>query len=272
MYSTQGTDGIGLAFWDYLVTNDWVTLNSITQASFQYNVPKTNLNVLGRPTSQMVIDGPVDTSLSFSKNITSDDNIWGHTGRSDLQFNIMTDLTSDYGTSGIYVTGAINSISVQANVGEVPQMSVDAILYTNGFYSFADANTVGTSQNLYVPATGIQLNVGGQNGTNAIASASFSANFNWVKENRINSPGSGQRFIMELTRPIDYSATVEVILDDYKIDQFSFTNPKTWELKIYSDTALIETFTLDNAELIGESLSLTPDGVQSVSLTYKGVG
>jgi len=272
MYSAIRTDNVGLAFWDYESLNDWVTLNSITQAAFQYNVPKTNLNILGRPTSGMATDGPIDTSLSFSKNITSDDNLWSHTGRSDLQFNVMTDLSNNSGISGIYVSGAISSISVQATVGEVPQMSVDTILSTNGFYSLADVDTAGTTANLYVPATGIQLNVGGQNGTNAIASANFTADFNWMKESRINNPTSGQRFLMELTRPIEYSASVEVILEDYKIDTFAFTNPKTWELKIYSDASLIDTFTLDNAELVGEAISLTPDGVQTISLTYKGVG
>lgn len=270
MYSAKRIDNVALGF--YVPASGWKVLNSITNASFAYDAPQANLNILGRPTDKMIMDGPVNTSLSFTKNITSDDEIMSYTGVKGLRFHMASDYSSTTSTSGISVTGAISTISVSATIGEVPSMSVDALLYSDDFYSI-ETVTVGSaeSENVYIPSTGIQLNVGGQNGSNAIAGANFSANFNWRKEGRINDSVSSGRFSMELARPIEYTASVEIVVDDYRMDAFAFSNPKTWELKIYSDTALIETFTMENAELIGESLSLT-DGLPTVSLQYKGVG
>jgi len=272
MFSAKRVDNVGVAFWDY-GADDFVIVNGLTQSSFQYNIPKEGLNVLGSQTSGMITSGPIDTSLSISKNMTVNDNLLSHTGRSDMKFHITTNMDTAYSTSGISLSGAIQSVSVSAAVGEVPTLSAEMILDTTNFFTRTSVDaSAGIGTSVYIPSTGIQLNIGGQNGNNAISSASFAMNFNWIKEARVNNPTSGQRFILELVRPIEYQASVELIVDDYLMDVFGFTNPKTWELKLYSDAALVHTLTMENAELIGESVNLNSQGLQTVTLQYRGVG
>jgi hypothetical protein len=278
MYSAFGAANVGILMYDTLGIDDWMALNGISQSSFNYDVPKSTIGIMGARPSGQITSGPINTSVSFSKSLSIEDNtVLAHTGRSDIKIHVSTDwVTFNSTQTGINLTGgAISSFSLTAEAGSVPQLSADLIFSDNGFYAVGAAGgAIGVESAAYIPATGIQLNLGGQQGTNAIASTTFSADFNWAKEATVNDPTSGGRFMLELAAPIEYSASVEVVLEDYMIDQFSFTNPKTWELKLYSEAPalLLHTFTMNNAELVGESVNLSRDGLQTVTLQYRGVG
>jgi hypothetical protein len=83
---------------------------------------------------------------------------------------------------------------------------------------------------------------------------------------------AGGNFYMQLVRPIEYTAQFTMFLDDYLPDSFAYTNTGTVQLTINSQTAILNTFTLQNPELISESVNFNREGVPQVTLEYKGIG
>jgi len=282
MYTTQRIDDVAVAIYDPIVSGGWVALNSITNSSLEYSVPKSNLNILGAKTSSMITNGPVDVSLRVTQILNSDSpfsypqTVLAYTGLSNLQFHVSLDFNpSSYASdNGIdLISGAIRDYSVGVQVGELPMLSTDYIFADSDFFAPSQtASTTGMEMIATIPATGIQLNLGNQAGTNVITSANLSASFHWIKEGRINSPSTGSKFFLELSRPVEYNATVDLLLEDYMFDQYSFVNPKTFSLSIYGETSHLTTLTVPNAELVGESVSLNNEGNQVITLQYKGVG
>jgi len=280
MYSAIDPSKVSIMMYDGVGTyasGSYVPLYSVTQCNFGYDLPKSDVNILGHRTESSILSGPPSTSFSMSR-------LWGqgkdillaHTGRSDLKFHlgkIAAAGTRLNSYTGISLTdGAISNLSISVSAGEVPSISADFIFSDNNFYDLTGAqNGTGAEVLTVIPQTGIQLNIGSQAGNNVVISTNFSMKFNWIKEPRVNDPSSGQRFLMELTRPINYTANIELTMDDYMIDRFSFSNPKTWELKIY-ESSLLATYTMKNPELVGESVNFNSQGIQTVSLQYRGVG
>ena len=274
MYSSVYGDNVGVIMYMPSISGE-VTLNGISQVGYAYDKPMRNVNILGRQTSDMIMNGPLEVSLTVNKLFQEGELLVKNTGRNDLIAYVGHNMNSSIiDLDSIQTTGgAIQSLSVSATAGDIPSLSADIIFSDSRFYN-NDANGIaysGAPDLAYVPPTGVRLNLGYS--SNVLISANYTANFNWVKEGRVGTDLSGDnRFMMELVRPVEYTASVEMAIDTYRISAFSFQNSKTWELSIHSDTALIHTFALENAELVGESVNLNAEGLQTVTLNYRGVG
>lgn len=252
-------------------------LFGINSAQFSYSVPRTPLNILGQQTSNLILNGAYSVDFSLSRNLLNSDLLLTLTGRNDLDLKYATKKTTSEYQNYIHVTGgAIIDYSISVAAAGVPEQSASFtfsdVLPYSGITGASSAVVEESSALVYVPQSGIQLNLGDQEGTNIVTSANLSINFNWVKENTLRSGESDGRFLLQLVRPITYTASVDLLLDDYMLDSFSFRNPKTWELKIYSESSLLNTFTMQNAELVGESVNLSSSSLPTVTLQYQGVG
>jgi len=267
-------------------------LNGVTSLNFDNSTPRREVNILGQPTSNIIMDGPFNYGVSLSRNLFGPDLFWGWTGVNQLRFQIAfdTDRTgggaiNPYKTYGMVSLqgGYMDSYSVDVSAGGIPQIQ-SSFRFDNGtgFYdmltgwrsALGDA-TDSTPQ--YIPQTGIVLNLGGIDSGQVVTSANFAAKFNWVKEPVMvkdlnDTTNRGNYFISSLVRPIQYSASIQMTIDDYEVGEFAFRNPQTWELSVTCETGLIATYTMPNAELVDESVNITAGQPSTVSLGYIGVG
>ena len=270
MYSAVTHEAYGVILQDEL-------LYGINSAQFSYSVPKAPLNILGQQTTGQILNGAYSVDFSLSRNLLNQDALLTLTGRNDLDLKYATKKTTSEYQNYLHVTGgAITDYSISVSAAGVPEQSASFtfsdVLPYSGITEASSTLTEESSALAYVPQSGIQLNLDDQEGTNVVTSANLSIKFNWIKENILRTGESDERFLLELVRPITYTASVDLLLDDYMLDSFSFHNPKTWELKIYSDSALLNTFTMQNAELVGESVNLSSSSLPTVTLQYQGVG
>lgn len=274
----------------------WVTqypqfnfgLNAVTDVGFTQSTPKRELNLLGRQTSDLLMDGPFTYTISISKHLINYDTLWNECTGAPVGI-IIGYKTQRHTTITGYIeahSGYIESYSMDANVGEVPKASVSFIFdnakefYNSSVTGVYTPPATSNDYNIaYLPQSGISLNIGSDEGSCLVQSVSFSAKFNIQKEPIVisdvnDSANRGNYFISRVVRPISYNASVTMLLKDYRVNEFLFRNPKTWELTLQNDLgpSSSQTFTVPNAELVGESVNITAEGIPTVNLEYQGVG
>jgi len=278
------------------VRDIWITdsssrtigLNGVTSVNFNNDSPRRELNILGKQTDSLIWDGPLNYGLSISRNLFGPDLIWSRTGANNLNAIVVFEANRASGRATGYIQmngGFVTDYSIGVAAGDIPKVQV-SFGFDNGkdfFTAFKFGNNYMTAPRQYdftpqyIPQTGIVLNLGGEDAGQVVTSASFSAKFNWIKEPVVvtdinDATNRGDYFISSLTRPIQYSASVSMLVDNHQANEFAFRNPKTWSLNVTCETGLIATYTIPNAELVSESVNITTEGLMAVDLGYAGVG
>lgn len=264
-------------------------LNAVTSVNFSQSVAKSELNVLGRQTDSLITNGQFSYNVGITKNLVNKDVIWELTGQRacvvlGFEAERHTQITG-------YIeahSGYLESYELQLNVGQVPQVSANFIFdnakefYTSSMTGIYTPPLTSNDYALaYLPESGISLGIGwGPESAIqswAVQSATFSVKFNIQKEplvikNVNDSTNRGNYFISRLARPTLYTSSVSLLANSFEIDEFLFRNPKDWDLLLTREGGVTQSFSLPNAELVGESVNMTPDGIPVVQLEYRGVG
>ena len=112
-----------------------------------------------------------------------------------------------------------------------------------------------------------------KNETNAIQSFSFSETFNVQP---IYGLGQNTPAHLSIIGPIAQEATISIEVEDYELEEtFSFLSGsknrnRTIQLQISGDNSILNTFALENAHLVSESITAGAGDTIVANLNYKG--
>ena len=250
------------------IQTDFRKLKSIKNIAFSQEVQEENVQVLGDDLGFKSIIGPTQTRVAVDKTLNSNDFIRNLAGRSDIlgQF--------EYGDNAMrFVSGCINNFSVNATINEIPQTSFDLTIYgslspqTTLLPSFLQAED-NDPEEAKVEELTVTFD---KNSTNAVQSFSFSEVFNKQAFYQI---GQNEPSDIKTIGTIQQEVAIDIEVEDYEIEEtFSFlsaTKDRDRTIKLEIGNPVQNTYQLQNASLVSESIALGVGGTPVASLIYRG--
>ena len=250
------------------IQTDFRKLKSIKNIAFSQEVQEENVQVLGDDLGFKSIIGPTQTRVAVDKTLNSNDFIRNLAGRSDIlgQF--------EYGDNAMrFVSGCINNFSVNATINEIPQTSFDLTIYgslspqTTLLPSFLQAED-NDPEEAKVEELTVTFD---KNSTNAVQSFSFSEVFNKQAFYQI---GQNEPSDIKTIGTIQQEVAIDIEVEDYEIEEtFSFLNgtkDRDRTIKLEIGNPVQNTYQLQNASLVSESIALGVGGTPVASLIYRG--
>ena len=250
------------------IQTDFRKLKSIKNIAFSQEVQEENVQVLGDDLGFKSIIGPTQTRVAVDKTLNSNDFIRNLAGRSDIlgQF--------EYGDNAMrFVSGCINNFSVNATINEIPETSFDLTIYgslspqTTLLPSFLQAED-NDPEEAKVEELTVTFD---KNSTNAVQSFSFSEVFNKQAFYQI---GQNEPSDIKTIGTIQQEVAIDIEVEDYEIEEtFSFlsaTKDRDRTIKLEIGNPVQNTYQLQNASLVSESIALGVGGTPVASLIYRG--
>ena len=250
------------------IQTDFRKLKSIKNIAFSQEVQEENVQVLGDDLGFKSIIGPTQTRVAVDKTLNSNDFIRNLAGRSDIlgQF--------EYGDNAMrFVSGCINNFSVNATINEIPQTSFDLTIYgslspqTTLLPSFLQAED-NDPEEAKVEELTVTFD---KNSTNAVQAFSFSEVFNKQAFYQI---GQNEPSDIKTIGTIQQEVAIDIEVEDYEIEEtFSFlseTKDRDRTIKLEIGNPVQNTYQLQNASLVSESIALGVGGTPVASLIYRG--
>lgn len=243
-------------------------LSGINDANISYSNSPNVIKPLGTTRGLTVNGGPTDQKISFSRYLIYDDPIINYTGDANMSGSIHYD-----GESYGFESGYLSSYSVNCAVGSVPKV--------NAQFDIVDELRSGQSASGSVSHPAIDIPNQGSislscdnSTTNRIIGFDYSVTSSRKKHFTI---GGKSASAIEFIPPLEYSAQVQVDVDDALLESgYNFLDNrenKTISFAIEGrGGASIQTLSIPNATLVGESLNSSADGSLRLNLNYIGHG
>jgi hypothetical protein len=180
----------------------------------------------------------------------------------------------DYENKSYIFDGYMTNYSVNFAVGSPPKSNVNIVAYT-AMFSGANPSRSPSIYDLTLqpPKQGDISIVCDNYSSNRVIGFDYSITSN---KKPIYSIGSTSPSIVEFIPPLEYSATVQIEVDDafMQNSQYFLTNKqnKNVYLSVYNEEKTLEIirFSVPKASLVSEQLSASADGVLKLTLSYIG--
>ena len=244
-------------------------LNSIQSISFKQDIQENPSLVVGQEISPTQIDGPTQTTVSVDKILNNNDLIRTFAGRSNIsgQFEYGDNLLSFNKT-------CLKNFSVSATINELPQASFDFVIYgsLSGTSTSLSSTAVADSTIEEITTEGLSITFDKQS-TNAVQSFSYSEIFN---KQALYGIGSNEPSDIQTVGPVLQEASISIEVEDYEPEEtFSFLSGskdrnRTIKMEISGENSILNTFQLENARLVSESIGAGVGDTIVANLTYKG--
>jgi hypothetical protein len=244
-----------------------VQLSGVTNINGSYSITEEPINIIGQGYKYPVRQGPLVGNFGISRYYIGEDIFLNYTGDGSFAGSINYNDKS-FGFNGGYLT----EYSLSAGVGQIPTSDISIVVHGE---IGAGVDSEGTLAHpaIQIPNQGsITLDCKGYQ-TNRVTSFSYTLRIDREPLYKI-----GQSSPIQVTRkcPLKQEATFEIECDDFEIQNIreyliqpeqqdinlSFSNP--------IDDSLIETFTIQKARLLNQSLSSDGSDIMTVSLAYQG--
>jgi hypothetical protein len=253
---------------EYIVINQTL-LTGVQNISFEQNVDEAPVSMLGNDFGGTTINGPTTVTAAIDKLLLNSDFITGLTGNTTISGQF------EYGDNFIdFSQGVLNSYAVSASVGELPQISFDLSIYGSLSGSDTSIRSSASTENAIEEVSQSGLIITFDKGAiNAVQSFSFSEAFNVQP---IYGLGQNTPSHISILGPIAQEATIAIEVEDYEFEEtFSFLSGskdrnRTIQLQISGDNGVLNTFALENAHLVSESIAAGVGDTIVANLTYKG--
>jgi hypothetical protein len=231
--------------------------------SNSYNVNK----ILGSSKGVTTVSASPQQKISLSRYLIYNDNLLSYTGNSAIKGSLNYD-GRFYG----FNSGYLDEYMVNCAVGNIPKVTTNITVYdemTTGKNAYGTAS----APLIYIPRQGnISITCDGST-TNRIVGFDYA-----LKTYRKPIYTIGSKMPSEiLSMPIiEYAATVQIDVDDAFLQSgFAFLSNrqnKTLSFSITSRDSLttLQSLTIPNTSLVGESLSSSADGNIKLTLNYIG--
>jgi hypothetical protein len=244
-------------------------LTGVQNVSFSQNVSENPVSMLGNDFAGTTISNPTTVTAAVDKFLLNSDFVTGLTGLTTISGQF------EYGDNYLNFSQAVlNSYAVSASVGELPQISFDLSIY--GSLSGSNESIVSSASNENaienVSQSGLIVTFD-KNETNAIQSFSFSETFNVQP---IYGLGQNTPAHLSIIGPIAQEATISIEVEDYELEEtFSFLSGskdrnRTIQLQISGNNGVLNTFALENAHLVSESITAGAGDTIVANLSYRG--
>jgi len=244
-------------------------LNSVQNISFSHNVNEYPISTLGNQCAGTTIGGPTTVTASIDKFLLNRDQV------RNLARDGITYITGqfEYGDNILqFYGGVINGYSVAASVGELPQISFDLEIY-EGLHALGSPLNLPDDEDApeEIGQDGLIVTFD-KGGTNSVQSFNFTETFNVQP---IYGLGQDTPSHISIVGPINQEVTISMEVEDYESeDTFSFLDSakdrnRTIQLQI-SGSSVLNTFALENAYLVDESITAGVGDTIIANLTYRG--
>ena len=252
---------------EYIIINNTL-LSAVQNVSFSQNVNESPISTLGNECAGTTIDSPTTVTAAIDKFLLNQEFVQTLTGLTDISGQF------EYGDNILdFTTGVINGYSVAASVGELPQISFDLNIYGTLTGGGASIRSSASSEPAIeeVPQDGLIVTFD-KGGTNSVQSFNFSETFNVQP---IYGLGQDTPSHISIVGPINQEATISMEVEDYEPeDTFSFLDSakarnRTIQIEI-SGSSVLNTFALENAYLVDESITAGVGDTIVANLTYRG--
>lgn len=252
-----------------LVDQAMVRMKSIQNVSISQNVQEDASLVVGKDLSSTQINGPTQTTVSVDKILNNNDYIRTLAGFNNISGQF------EYGDNLLNFSKAcLDNFSVSATINDLPQASFDFTIY--GSMSGAStslSSTAAEDNNLEeISAEGL-IATFDKSSTNAVQSFNYSEIYN---KQAIYGIGSNEPEDIKFIGPVQQEASISIEVEDYETEEtFSFLSGskdrnRTIKLEISGDSSILNTFELENAYLVNESIGAGIGNTIVANLTYRG--
>lgn len=242
-------------------------LKSIQNIAFSQEVQEENFDICGKELASKVVTGPTNTAVAIDKILNNKDIIFQAREQTGIKGQFQ------YGDNILdFQNACLNNYSVSATVGELPTASFDLNIYggiTGGGSSISGESYQESSGTIISPN---DLTVTfDKNSTNAVQSFSFAETFN--KEVMY---GIGQTTPKDIKKigNIQQEASINIEIEDYEMEEtFGFLSgakDRDRTIKLEIGSPIQNTYELQNASLVSESISASAGGTPVASLIYRG--
>ena len=253
----------------YLSTGDGVIkkLKSIRNVAFSQDVQEENAQILGDGLGFKSINGPTQTRVAIDKTLNNEDFIRTLAERSDISGQF------EYGDSMLSFNKAcINNFSVNATINELPEASFDLTIYGSLSGTSTSVSSTANDDNDTKEVKIEELTVTfDKNSTNAVQSFNFSEVFN---KQAFYEIGENEPSDIKTVGTIQQEAAINIQVEDYEIEEtlsfLSGTKDRNRTIKLEIGNPVQNTYQLQNASLVSESISLGAGGTPVASLIYRG--
>lgn len=254
----------------YLCSGNGCTkLNSIQNISFSQNVQEDTSLIVGKDLGPTQINNPTQVTVSVDKILNNGDIISSLTGLSTISGQF------EYGDNLLNFNKAcLSSFSVSSAVGELPQASFDFDIYgsMSGASASISSSAVADDNIEVIPANGL-IATFDKNPTNAVQSFNYSEVYN---KQAIYGIGLNEPSEIKFIGPVQQEASISIEVEDYEPEEtYSFLSGskdrnRTIKLEISGSGAVLSSFVLENAHLVGESVGVGVGNTVVANLLYRG--
>ena len=246
---------------------DGYELSGIENLSFSYTNPTSVGKAMGITNGFILLNGPASQQVAISRFLTYNDPVLNYTGESPISGSLYYD-DNHYG----FQSGYLLDYSLNCAVGSIPKVNANfqiADELQSGIASSLDENV---HPDIDIPTQG-SISITSDNSTsNRVVGFDYS-----IKCNRraYLSVGSKNIADIELLYPIEYSATVQIDVDEAFMEKSNSFLDKTGDRNISivvngRNGSEIQNVEIPNASLVGENLTAASNGSLKLNLQYVG--
>lgn len=243
-------------------------LSGVSDLNVSYSNSASIAKTLGVDRGVTVAGGNTSQNISFSRYLIYDDPIYNYTGDQSMSGSIHYD-----GESYGFESGYLSSYSVNCAVGAVPRVSAQFSI-VDELRSGESASGSVSHPTIDIPNQGSISLTCDNSTTNRVIGFDYS-----VKSVRKPHFSIGQKSAaaVELVPPLEYSAQVQVEVDDALLESgYNFLDERENKTVTFGidgrDGNTLQTLTIPNASLVSESVTMSANGSLRLNLNYIGHG
>ena len=248
-----------------------ILLSGVTSLNGGYSIEENPINIIGKGHTYPVTQGPLVGNFEISKYYIGQEPLLYYTGDSPISGSInFVNASLGKGQSFGFNSGYLTEYSLSAGIGRIPESTASIVVYGN-IGSGINASGSQPHPKIEIPNQGsISLNASGYQ-TNRITDFSYSMRIDRSPVYKIGSP-----FPVQVDRafPISQEATFSLEVHDFEINKIQeyLISPKQqnliFDLQNPINSTSIETFSMNKARLLSQSITSRSDDVLTVSLRY----
>lgn len=243
-------------------------LSGVSSLSLGYRNPFENSPALGDAGFGFFLNGNIESSVEFSRQLIYQDPLLNYTGDISLAGEFVYG-----GKSYSFASGYLTNYSVSCSVGQIPQVSANVSVWA-GMNSGQNNLAANIGEGIFIPSQR-SIEVSGLDfATNRVRSFNYSLDIS--RQPIYSIEGGREAESVNFVPPIEISASVELEIgasfarNSYAATESFFDDSVIISVKDRTLQNNLATFTVYNAKLLGETLQTDANGQPVKNLTFGG--
>lgn len=242
-------------------------LPGVTNIQGGYSIDESPINIIGRGFTYPVKQGPLVGNFNINKYYIGNDPLLNFIHAGTISGSI------NYGEQSFgFLSGYLSEYSLSAGIGTIPQVSASIVTYSD-IGSGIKSTETNPEPSVQIPNQGsISINSAGY--TNNLVT-SFDYNLR-INRNPIFVIGSNYPAQIDVEYPIAVQSNVSIEASELEVDNIReyLVKPKQHDLSISLKNPIskinIQTFTINDARLLSQSIESSSDDLLMINLSYQG--